>query len=85
VASPCGWIFFAFLAENFATIKIKAVHNLKAKSLGLSLTPWAMFLTISAFLLFLVSEVSCAHFWCFWPILAFVCNSVTIKKLFPKM
>jgi len=52
-------IFFIvcwILAENFET-NIKAVHNLKTKSLGIILTPWAMFALISAFLLFLVSEV----------------------------
>jgi len=42
-------------------LHIKGVHNLKTKSSSIILTPWAMFVPISAFLLFLVSEVACAE------------------------
>jgi len=52
-------IFLAFLC-------IKAVHNLKTKSLRISLRPWTVFAPIAAFQLFLVSEVEggeeCPHF-----------------------
>jgi len=40
-------------------LNIKAVHNLKTKSSGIMLTPWVIFVPISAFLLFVVSEVVC--------------------------
>jgi len=33
------------------------VHNLKTKTSGIILTPWAMFVPNSAFVLFLVSDV----------------------------
>jgi len=48
-----------FKLEMLPQLNIKAVHNLKAKSLGTILTLWAMFVPISAFLLFLVSDVVC--------------------------
>jgi len=54
-------------------LNIKAVHNLKAKSLGIILTPWAMFVPISAFL-FLVSKVECVHFGVFQAISPIFCQ-----------
>jgi len=39
-------------------LNVKVVHNSKTKSAVIILTPWTMFLPISAFLSFLVSEVA---------------------------
>jgi len=79
---PCKWkgnCCFSvchFLAEILPHLNIKAVHNLKTKSLGIILTPWAMFVPIFAFLLFLVSKVvyreECALFCHFWAYLFFL-------------
>jgi len=80
LAPSCKWKKLAFFtvcrfwAKNYATIKflLKQCIILKQKSSGNIITPWAMCLPISAFLLFLVSAVECgeefAHFWHFWPI-----------------
>jgi len=61
------------------------VHNLKTKSSGIILTLWAMFVPISAFLLFLISRVACveedAYFWRFDLFLPFLPN----KKTFPEI
>jgi len=51
-------LFASFGLKILLQLNIKAVHNLKTKSLGIILTPWAMFVPISTFLLFLVSEVT---------------------------
>jgi len=63
-------------------IKFKAVHNVKTKSSGIILTPWAMFAPISAFLPTLFSEVvcgeECAHFSTIFA------NFTIIIKLFSK-
>jgi len=60
----CEWkrnlhflLFVGFGLKILSQLNIKAVHNLKTKSLGIVLTLWAM-LPVSAFLLFLVSEVA---------------------------
>jgi len=42
-------------------LNIKAVHNLKTKSLGIILIPWAVFVPIAAFLLFLAYDVACGE------------------------
>jgi len=52
--SPDGSNFWRFLC-------IKAVHNVKTKSSSIILTPRAMIVPISAFLLFLVSEIACGE------------------------
>jgi len=59
------------------------MHNLKTKTLSITLTAWAMFVPISAFLLFLVSEVVCGEECVYiWPILQILPQ---LKKLFPKI
>jgi len=65
VAPPCEWkrnwrflLFAGFGLEILPQLNIKAVHNLKIKSSGIILAPWAMFVPIFAYLLFLVSEVA---------------------------
>jgi len=74
--------------DNFwPLLNIKAVHNLKTKSSSIIFTGWAMFVPISAFLLFLVSELpcgECARFYFFGLFLRFFANFATINKLFPK-
>jgi len=52
-----GSTFLAFWSILGRFLCTKAVHNLKTKSSCIILTPWATFMSISAFLLFLVSEV----------------------------
>jgi len=72
------WHFLFFVGFGLTILpqlNIKAVHNLKTKSLGVILTPWAMFVPVSAFLQCLVSEVACAHLWH---------TFATIKKTFSK-
>jgi len=54
-------VFAAFGLKILRHLNIKAVHNTKTKRLGIILTPWAMGVPISAFLLFLVSEVVCGE------------------------
>jgi len=57
--------------------------SLKTKGLGIILTPWATFVPISTFLLFLNSEVACGEeFARFWQFLK--ANFATIKS-FPKI
>jgi len=50
-------LFAGYWLKLLPRLNIKAVHSLKTKSSGVILTPWAMFVPISAFLLFSVSEV----------------------------
>jgi len=47
-----------FWLKILPQLNIKAVQNLKTESLGIILTLWAMFVSISAILLFVVSEVA---------------------------
>jgi len=49
-------LFAGFGLKKLPQLNIRTVHNLKMKSLGITLTPWAMFMPICTFLLFLVSE-----------------------------
>jgi len=49
-------LFTGFWLKILPHLNITAIHNLKTRSLGIILTPWAMFVPISAFLLFLVSD-----------------------------
>jgi len=81
---------FGVLAYFRRFLCIIAVYNLKTKSSGIILTPWAMFVPIIIFL----------HFYCFgflryrvkknmlilafWFILAFFANFATNRKLFQK-
>jgi len=60
------------------------------KSSGIILRPWITFVSVSAFLLFVVPAAvrgeECALFSHFWPIfLRFVTNFAAIKKPFPKI
>jgi len=49
------------LDKIWPQLNIEVVYNLKTKSSGIILTPWAMFVPILAFLLFLVFEVACGE------------------------
>jgi len=49
------------LLANFATSKYCTSALFFKKSLSIMFTPWVMFVPISAFLLFLVSEVVCGE------------------------
>jgi len=53
-----GSTFLAFWAVLVFFCVYKTVHNFKTKGSDIILTPWAMFMLISTFLLFLVSEVA---------------------------
>jgi len=81
------YLFIFYIFVNIG--KIKNVFR-KTKSSGIILAPWATFVSIPAFLLFLVFEVACGEeFACFFfAILAyfgrFFPNFATIKN-FPKI
>jgi len=68
-------LFAGFLLQKeiLPQLKIKAMLNVKTKSPGIILTLWAMFVPITRFLLFLVSEVECGkHVLFFWLFLDFL-------------
>jgi len=56
-----GQHILGVLAYFWHFLCTKALHNFKTKSLGIILTTWAIFVPISAFVLFLVSEVACGE------------------------
>jgi len=55
-------LFAGFWLKISPQLNLTAVHNLKISSSGIIFTPWAMFVPISTFLLFLVSEVVCGEY-----------------------
>jgi len=54
-------LFASFGLIFFPQLNVKAADNLKTPNSGIIVTPWAMFVPISAFLLFLVSQVACGE------------------------
>jgi len=81
-----------FLAYYLRFVCVEAAHNLKTKSLDIILTP-CTFVPISAFLLFLVSEVACgeqfehfwhfvAYFWQFLPQLKKLSKNLRVSIIF---
>jgi len=81
------FIVCQFLANFFPQLNIKTVHNLRTKSSGIILTPWAMFVPISAFLLFLVSEIERRRMCLFLAYFLFLFLQILpqLKKLFRKI
>jgi len=78
-------LFAGFGLKVLPQLNINAVHNSKTITSGIILTPNTMFMLISTFLLFLVSEVACreecAHFGVFGLYLPILSQ---IKKTFSK-
>jgi len=61
------WCLFIFLYIFAQQILAKLKNIFKNKILGIIFTPWAMFVPISTFLIFSVSEVACREqIACFW-------------------
>jgi len=64
--------------KDLPQLNVKGVHTLKTKSSGIILAPWAVFVPISAFLLFLVFNVAVARMHslllAFWPIFGVFCQ-----------
>jgi len=67
-------LFAGFGLKILPQLSIKVVDNLRTKSLGIILTPRAMFVPISTFLLFVVLMWHGEEFANFQQILAYFCH-----------